>query len=63
MSQKIYELFVFTTFSSDIKSKYKIALRERVLTASIHLTRRNRLVYRILILCKKATAYKSKNVG
>lgn len=63
MSQKIYELFVFTTFSSDIKSKYKIALREYVLTASIHLTRRNRLVYRILILCKKATAYKSKNAG
>lgn len=63
MSQKIYELFVFTTFSSDIKSKYKIALRECVLTASIHLTRRNRLVCRILILCKKATAYKSNNAG
>lgn len=44
MSQKIYELAVFTTFSSDIKSKYKIALRECVLIASIYLTRRNRLV-------------------
>lgn len=48
MSQKIYELVVFTAFSSDIKSKYKIALRERVLIASVHLMRRNRLVCRII---------------
>lgn len=48
MSQKIYELAVFTTFSSDIKSKYKIALRECVLIVSIYLTRRNRLVCRII---------------